>query len=107
MKGIAFYLEFPSKGIKKRSGKRHTGHCCNVFAGFVGNGWHQDHSGKYLLEGLGAVYDYANSPVAGTSASREFIDSCKRIPEQLARQIHPELFRRLDEPVETASGIAV
>jgi hypothetical protein len=67
-----------------------------VFAGFVANGWHQGHGGKYLLEGLGAVYEYANSPVAGTSASQGFLDYCKHIPERLARQVHPELFRRLD-----------
>ena len=99
MRGIRFYLEFPSKTVKKRSGKAHAGHCGNVFAGFVGNGWHQGNGGKYLLEGLGALSDYADSPVCGTSASREFLDTCKRIPERLARQFHPTLFRRLDEPV--------
>ena len=49
-----------------------------------------------MVEGLGAVYDYANSPVAGTAASLDYLRKCKRISEAKARQVHPALFGVLD-----------
>lgn len=96
MNGIRFYLEFPSKSAKHRSGKTHKGHSGNVFAAFVANGYHYD-GRQSLMEGLGSIFDHPNSPVAGTSACELFFKMAKRIPERLAREIHPELFRRLDD----------
>ena len=97
MKDVRFYLEFPNRTTKKRSGKKHTGHSGNVFAAFDSCG-----NGSYCnplngeTEGLGAVFFEPNSPVACTSADRAYFGQCKRIPEVLARTIHPRLFERLD-----------
>ncbi len=39
----------------------------------------------------------ANSQVCGSQCSPEYLtEQCKRISEARARQIHPELFKRLD-----------
>ena len=87
MKDVRFYLEFPTRTAKKRSGRQHIGHSGNVFAAV-------DSTGN--MEGLGGIYEYANSPVGSTAASPAFLRQCKRIPEVLARTIHPALFERLD-----------
>jgi hypothetical protein len=96
MKDVRFYLEFPSATAKKRSGKSNRGHAGNVFAGFVDQTF--DSGGIWCMEGVGALFEYRDSPVCGTHAGvREFLrKQCKRIPERLARQIHPKLFERLD-----------
>lgn len=86
MEGIRFYLEFPTRSAKKRSGREHKGHLGNVVSLWDGH------------EGLAGVFDYPNSPVATTGISQSFLDQCKRIPERLAREIHPRLFKRLDVP---------
>lgn len=93
MKDVRFYLEFPSRAAKKRSGKSNTGHCGNVFAVF--NNGLDPLTGYY--EGIGAVLYAPNSPVASTATSREHLSECKRVPEALARKIHPALFVRLDD----------
>lgn len=89
MKDVRFYLEFETPRAK-RAGK-HTG---NVFAAFVGNGVTRGVGGGY--EGLGAVHDYPNSPVATTAASWNHLRLTKRVSEKTAREIHPLLFERLD-----------
>jgi len=91
MQGVRFYLEFPDVRTKKRSGKWNKGHCGNVFAAF----YPDQHDG--LVDGLGAILNERNSPIASTSASREFLAQCKRIPEWLARAIHPRMFEWLDK----------
>lgn len=91
MQGVRFYLEFPSPSAKKRSGKFHSGHSGNVFAAFT------EYAQAGQCEGIGSVFADPNSPVAGTSASRGYLArECKRIPERIAREIHPRLFERLD-----------
>lgn len=52
------------------------------------------------LEGLGAVFYHDNSEVNWTGASREFLGP--RIPESVARQLHPRLFERIDQNMEPA-----
>ena len=89
MKGIRFYQEF-----ENRSKTRPTG---NVFAGFVCNGL-RSQNGQVMLDGLGAMYESPNSPVASTAASQDYLRTkCKRVPEAKARLIHPRLFERLDQ----------
>lgn len=97
MEGIRFYLEFPSSTAKKRSGKTNIGHSGNVYAAYIDNTF-LNVRGVCMVEGLGGLWDEPNSVVAGTSAAHdEFLrHQCKRIPERLARQIHPRLFERLD-----------
>ena len=77
MKGVRFYLEPVGP---------------NVYAAF-----HQNVTPQGHIEGLGAVFEFANSPVASTSASRDFLKGCRRISEAKARQVHPALFQRLDD----------
>lgn len=86
MKDIRFYLEFPSKAAKHRSGKENKRHAGNVYALYL------DSKGRGTDFGVGAVYSWPNSPVATTGGSREWLQRCKRIPEKLAREIHPRLF---------------
>lgn len=97
MKGVRFYLEFPTATAKRTSGKANTGHNGNVFAGFVANGYRVA-ANTILLDGVGAVMDYPNSPVASCSADMPSYlrKLCKRVPEKQARLIHPNLFRILD-----------
>ncbi len=83
MQGVRFYLEYTDA--------RKTASAGNVFAAFVDNATERGY------EGLGAIFEYPNSPVASTTASREYLRTkTKRVPEFRARQIHPELFRRLE-----------
>lgn len=102
MKNTRFYLEFPTRSAKKRSGKRHIGHAGNVFAVFPAVGGNRfgyaDYNGRWMVEGCGAILPEPNSCVASTAANvREWLHPmCKRIPEALARTIHPALFDRLD-----------
>lgn len=85
MKHVRFFLEYETPALRRK--KQHSG---NVFAAFVGNG--RSRSGGW--DGIGAVFNYPNSPVASTSTSRESQNSgCyKRISEAEARKIHPNLF---------------
>lgn len=85
MRDVRFYLEFPNRSAKKRSGKLNLHHSGNVFARF-----------SRRMDGLGSVYSRPNSQVASTTCSSEFLLQCKRISETIARKIHPALFVRLD-----------
>lgn len=85
MKHVRFYLEHDTPA-KRRKGE-HNG---NVFAACIA-----DSRGRSGWEGLGAVYEYPNSPVAGTSCDAGYLRQCKRISEKEARAIHPRLFERL------------
>jgi hypothetical protein len=76
MQGVRFYLE--PGGV-------------NVFAA-----WPDNVTAMGNVEGIGSVFDYADSPVASTAASRSFLNRCHRISEAEARQVHPTLFERLD-----------
>lgn len=88
MKGMRFYLEYATKA-DKRKGK----HLGRVFAAFVDV---KRFDGCY--EGLGSIFEQANSPVAITAAHwRVMNDRFKRIREEEAREIHPNLFKVLDQ----------
>jgi hypothetical protein len=100
MKYVRFYLEHDSK-----THKRLNDHNGNVIAVLdtMGNGFipYEQGSGTWGWETMSAVYFYPNSPVASGSASEEYISShCKRISDSRAREIHPNLFVRLDENIE-------
>lgn len=84
-KGFRFYQEFKDKG-KRRSAGTVVAVFGKIYRGAQG----------YQYEALGAVYDRANSPVAGTSVSPEYLsEKTKRISAEKAKRIHPELFKRL------------
>ena len=89
MNGIRFYLEFPNKSKCRPGG--------TVVAALVLNGSYWS-SGTICYEAIAAVFDWPNSPVAGTGVALDYLrQKCKRISEAKARSIHPVLFERLDQ----------
>ena len=56
-----------------------------------------DGAKRWMAECFSAVQDIPNNPVCGSSCSFEYLrESCKRISENQAREIHPKLFQYLD-----------
>ena len=94
MKGIRFYLEFETPQ-RKRKGEN-TG---NVIAAHITQagaflGFHSGES--YLIECITALHAAPNSVVCSSLVIIEYLsDSCKRISEAKAREIHPALFDAL------------
>ena len=89
MNGIRFYLEFTDKSKRKPGG--------TVVAALVLNGSYWS-SGTICYEAIAAVFDWANSPVAGTGVACNYLrQKCQRISEAKARAIHPAMFERLDQ----------
>lgn len=102
MKNVRFYLEYPNPTEKNKSTRKKPGnHTGNVFAVYTDIKPQRENLGDrwgWVQEGVGAVFFRPNSPVALTSASLDFLAThCLRISEEQAREIHPELFKRLDE----------
>lgn len=99
MKGIRFYLEYPSAAEKRKATRAELGnHSGNVIAAFEGTEA-VGRSGPQV-DALAAIQDYPNCPVAGTTVSLDYIEErAKRISEAQAREIHPEMFIRLDQDV--------
>ena len=98
MNGYRFYLEFDSKAAKRKSGRENTGHTGNCLALAADREFTYIMNGGIFTEGLTAVYFSPNSPVNWSSVHWDYLrEKCKRISESKAREIHPELFQRLDE----------
>ncbi len=98
MKGVRFYLEYPNS-LEKRKATRHNlgNHEGNVIA-VLDNGNYISSGGDPTADALAAVFYRKNSPIAGTGVSLEYLqERCKRISEATAREIHPQLFIRLDQ----------
>ena len=81
MKYIRFYQETPNKG--------------NVIALFLPVEEHRSPDGS--IECLASLFNVPDSQVASTSVSPEYLKTCQRISEEVARSIHPNLFKRLDK----------
>lgn len=101
MRGVRFYLEFKTTYRKHKSGRANKGHAGNVFAAYVEPGKPfgcANYRGLWVVEGVGAILDEPNSPVASTAANiRDWLwKRCKRVSERVAREVHPALFERLD-----------
>jgi hypothetical protein len=89
MSGICFYLEFSDKSRRRSAG--------TIVAALVCNGLYWS-SGTICYEAIAAVFDWPNSPVAGTGVAFDYLrQKCRRISEAKARAIHPALFERLDQ----------
>lgn len=89
MQGIRFYEEFKNTSKTRGAG--------TVVAALVCNGLYYS-NGKACYGALSGVYDRPDSPVASGGVSLEYLaQKCKHISESRAREIHPELFKRLDE----------
>ena len=98
MKGYRFYLEYPNKTEKNKATRKELGnHLGNVIAlNTEASVWTGYNTANH--EGFAGILDTPDSPVAYTNISHGYLsERCKYINEQAARQIHPELFRRLDE----------
>lgn len=86
MRGIKFYEEF----INKRKGES-AGNCVAVFSDI------EMRNPDGTFSGVGAIYDHPNSPVASTGVAHAVLEKIfKRVSERRAREVHPELFRYLD-----------
>ena len=107
MKGFRFYLEYPDP-VSKREGtvKKPGNHSGNVLAVILREDGNEESfisKGEVMYECISALYFAPNSDVGGNNCSRGYLRShCKRIPEKLAREIHPRLFQYLEyEPAES------
>lgn len=107
MKGFRFYADIPGtrynpdKSPYPRGKLRsditveelkilaETGTQINVVALFTGEE-HRCPGGSQ--EAIAAVFTHVNSAVACTSISYKYLRRCRRIPESVARQLHPRLF---------------
>lgn len=107
MLGINFYLEYPNKTEKHKGTRKEPGnHRGTVIAvmtkherGHWSNfpDWHNYSSRGPSADAIGALFDEPDSPVCSTGVCPEYLDEkCKRISEKMAREIHPQLFERLD-----------
>lgn len=90
MQGYRFYEEFGSKQMKRKGIS-----AGNVVAVFYDSRFMSQ--GKMCVESVASVFSQANSAVCGTSVSEDWLsDTCKRISEKRAREIHSNLFSYLD-----------
>ena len=96
MKGVRFYLEYETSTKKRKATVRNPGeHKGTVVATLLGTE-HLD-AYQWVIECIGSLFDEPNSQVCGSNVGIFYIrDMCKRIPESLAREIHPKLFEYLD-----------
>jgi hypothetical protein len=97
MKGIRFYLEYPNQTEKNKATRESLGnHSGNVIAVLEGTEFITRFGP--VIECLSAVFYQENSPVAAGAVSLDILaERTKRISEDQAREIHPELFKRLDD----------
>ena len=94
MKNIRFFLEYPNKTEKNKATVKNPGnHSGNVIAVLLG----KEHlCPDYTQECLSAVFEHPNSDTNLGSVSYEYLNErCKRIPERMAKEIHPMLYNRL------------
>lgn len=114
MKGIRFYADLPGTfqqpedysgryGDKPLLPKRTTVRQLSEYAALTGRlnvvallfgREHQCHN--FTQEAISATFGHTDSDTSLGSVSREYLRSCRRIPERLARALHPRLFARLD-----------
>ena len=95
MKNVRFYEELEHK---HRKGERSKGTVVAVFPDTGRIERNGDGTLHYVLDAVGGVFDQPNSPVASTAVDRSYLEQeTRRIPERQAREVHPELFRFLDD----------
>lgn len=70
-----------------------SGEHLNVAAVLLGREHTND---DYTQEAIVATFSHADSGTSLGSVSREYLRKCRRIPESLARRLHPQMFARLD-----------
>ena len=96
MKDFRFYLEYPSlkdkrKGTRKSLGN-HLGTCVAVSKSFY------IQNGEIYNECGGGIFEKPDSVCTWTACTDGYLrDKCKRISEKQAREIHPNLFKYLEQ----------
>jgi hypothetical protein len=100
MKFYRFYLEYPDPKAKRKGTVKSPGnHSGNVLALCLDENNRPMYCGDLTMECISAVYFVRNSAVCTTSCSPDYLRlNCRRIPEMMARKIHPALFTVLDAP---------
>ena len=98
MKIIKFYVEYPTNRDKRQGTRKelgnHTGNCIAVIAGTC----RVNNQTTIIHDAIGAVYFVENSDCASTEVAECYLAKfCKRISEKQAREIHPALFKYLDD----------
>lgn len=90
MKGYHFFLEYWTPAAKRAATRKSLGnHSGNIVATLPENRWE-------MVDCVSAAYEWPNSAVCSTSASRDWLRSnCLRVSEKVAREIHPNLFSTL------------
>ena len=100
MKGYRFYLEYPSLKEKRKGTVKNPGnHEGNALALIIDTArvMYQHEKPIIVHDAIGSLLFTPDSPVCSTSITDEYLtERCKRIPESLAREIHPKLFNYLD-----------
>jgi hypothetical protein len=92
MKGYRFYLEYDSP-----KHKRNHQSTDNVLAVLIDDQGYPLQASNHDIECVGALYSHADSTVASTSVSQDYLTrQCHRISEREARKIHPNLFIYLE-----------
>lgn len=79
--------------VKQLKAYADNGGKLNVVALLLGN---EHRCPDYSQEALTATFGHADSDTSLGSVSHEYLRDCRRIPEDLARRLHPRLFARLD-----------
>lgn len=96
MLGYRFYLESDSPQQKRRD--EHSGNVIAIMLYKNGRGrWEvvRDQAGGELLS-FHAVYFHADSAVCSGQVSWDYLrENCRRIPEAMAREIHPAMFTHI------------
>jgi hypothetical protein len=92
MYGVTFYEEFGSKANKRKGISAGT-----VVAVYRTTGSYYAQIGQYgVMSAIGAVFFSPNSPVATDAVHVDYLaDTCKRISEARAWEVHPNLFAYL------------
>ena len=99
MKDFRFYLEYPDNK-SKRAGTRkdlgnHSGTCVALWEG-TEHIWGE--RGEIMQDAFVGVYDWSDSACCFSSVSWGYLrERCKRISEQQASIIHPNLFYRIKD----------
>jgi hypothetical protein len=98
MKGYRFYLEYPNSTEKKKATVKNLGnHKGNVVAVSFQDYRILHFEKDIQYDSFCAGTDHRNGYVVSGTCTEGYLRAvCKRIPENLARIIHPRLFAVLD-----------
>jgi hypothetical protein len=109
MKGYRFYAEYSDKTEKNKTRLEgeHDGNVVAIMLDKDGRPISHMREHGIVYECIAAVHHHKNSGVAGTFVGREYKQNkLKRISEEKAREIHPRLFKWIEEAKELEKAYA-